>query len=323
MTFVFAAAITIAVFCILEGLLLYWQGRNTPELKRIKKQLKEIDHQSDKQIAADVSLMEHLRPLSDIPWLNKLLLRFPPAKQMDLYLIQADVASPLGVFLLLSVVLGLAGFVIMLMVTRNFWVSLSGVALGAAPFIILRLMKNQRMKKFEQQLPDALDMIARSLRAGHSLAGGMEMVGQEFSEPLGPEFARTVTQISYGVGLEQALRNLATRVDCPDLKFLVVSVAIQRESGGNLGEIMENIARIIRERFVLRGKIRTLAAEGKFSAVILVILPFLVAMSLFVINRDYISELFMDHRGRIMIGVAVGMMMVGLYFIRRIINLKV
>jgi tight adherence protein B len=321
MVYFIAAAISIAAFCIIEGVYLALQERSNPEIKRIKKQLKDFSNQEQNQ--PDVSLMDHIRPLSDVPRLNKLLLSIPFAKKMDLFLIQADISYPLGVFLLLSIVVALAGFLLVLIITKSFLLSLPGLVFGSLPYYVLKIIKARRMKKFEEQLPDALDMIARSLRAGHALSGGLEMVGQEFPEPLGPEFARTVRQITFGVNLERALRNMSERVDCPDLKFLVVSVMIQRESGGNLGEIMENIGRIIRERFQLRGKIRTLAAEGKFSAIILIALPFLIALALFFINPDYIKELINDTKGRMIIAGAIVMMGVGVYFMKRIIDIKV
>jgi tight adherence protein B len=321
MIFFIAAAISIAVFCIIEGVFLILKDRSKPEIKRIRKQLKELSNQDLSQ--SEVSLLGHMRPLSDVPWLNRFLVRVPLAKRMDLFLIQADVSYPLGVFLLLSAVLALTGFLLVLMVSRSFLFSFLGLALGYLPYFILRIIKARRMKKFEEQLPDALDMIARSLRAGHALGSGLEMVGQEFTEPLGPEFTKTVLQINFGVNLEHALRNMAERVDCPDLKFLVVSVMIQRESGGNLGEILESIGRIIRERFALRGKIQTLAAEGKFSAMILIVLPFLIACMLFFINPDYIKELINDPKGRMLIAGSIAMMCVGLFFMKRIINIKV
>jgi tight adherence protein B len=321
MTFFIAAAITVSVFCIIEGTFLFVKGRSNPEIKRIKKQLKDLENQD--KLKAEVSLLEHIRPKSDIEWLNKFLLRFPLAKKMDIFLLQANVSMKLGVFLMMSLVVALLGFLLISLMTRSILFALFGLAFGLLPLYILNWMKTRRIKKFEEQLPDALDMIARSLRAGHSLASGLEMVGQEFSEPLGPEFSKTVTQISFGVALEQALRNMATRIDCADLKFLVVSVVIQRESGGNLGEIMENIATIIRERFKLRGKVRTLAAEGKLSAMILFALPVLVGLALFLINPGYLKELFIDPKGKIIVFVAVGMMFLGVLVMRRIINIKV
>jgi tight adherence protein B len=320
MIYFIAAAISIAVFCIIEGLFLFIRGRSNPEINRMRKQIRELSKQNISH--PNVSLFGHARPLSDVPWLNKFLLRFPLAKRIDLFLIQADVSYPLGVFLLLSVVLALLGFLLIFIKTQSFIFSLLGLAIGFAPFYVLNIMKKRRMKKFEEQLPDALDMIARSLKAGHALGSGLEMVGQEFSEPVGSEFTKTVTQISFGVGLEQALRNMSRRIDCPDLNFLVVSVIVQRESGGNLGEIMENIARIIRERFKLRGKIRALAAEGKLSAIILVALPIFIACIISLINPTYIKELVNEPIGRKLLVVTGIMMLLGVVVMKRIINIK-
>lgn len=321
MSIIIAAAISISLFFIIAGSFYLLKGGSTPEIKRIQKHLDELSAQNI--IQDEVSLMGHIRPLSDIPWLNRLLFRIPLAKKVDLFLIQADVSYPLGVFLLLSLVLALIGFLLLFFISSFFLLSLLGLALGALPFYILSIMKTRRMIKFEEQLPDALDTISRSLRAGHALSGGLEIVGQEFYEPLGPEFAKAVTQISFGVNLEQALRRLAKRVDCPDLKFLVVSVIIQRESGGNLGEIMENIARTIRERFKLRGKIRALAAEGKLGGTILSVLPVLVALLLFLVNPGYINELLHNPTGQKLIMAAVVMIIIGMIIMKRITNLRI
>ena len=179
------------------------------------------------------------------------------------------------------------------------------------------------MRKFERQLPDALDLVARSLRAGHAFSGGLQMVADEFDDPLGTEFQRTVAQINLGVSIEQALKNLADRVDCPDLKFFAVSVIIQRESGGNLAEILESISSLIRERFRLRGKIRTLTAEGKLSAGILVGIPFFVAFALSFMNPDYVRVLSTDPTGKILVAVALIMMGIGIAWMKKMITLKV
>jgi len=319
MIFFIAAAISIAVFCIIEGVFLVLKNRSNPEIKQIRKKLKELASHS----RAEVSLMGQTRPLSDVPWLNRFLSRIPLAVRMDNFLVKAGVSYPLGVFLLLSVVLALVGFILLSMFSQGFLFSLLGLALGFVPFAVLKSIKNRRMKKFEEQLPDALDMIARSLRAGHALSGGLEMVGQEFPEPLGPEFTKTVTQITFGVGIEQALRNLAVRIDCPDLKFLVVSVIVQRESGGNLGEIIETIGRLIRERYRLQGKIRSLAAEGKLSGIILVILPFVAAVLLSMVRPGYVGVLFTDPVGQVLVVVAVIMMFFGIVVIKKLINIKI
>lgn len=319
MTFFIATAIAIAVFCIIEGLILFLKDKSTPEIKRIKKQLKEISNQGREE----VSLMGQTRPLSNVPWLNKFLSRIPLVIKMDNFLIQTGTSYPLAVFLLVSVILALGGFILLLMISKGFLVPLLGFAFGFVPFFFLRSMKARRLKKFEEQLPDALGMVARSLRAGHALVGGLEMVGQEFPEPLGPEFTIIVNQINFGVGVEQALRNLAMRIDSPDIKFLVVSIIIQRESGGNLNEIVDTIGRLIRERFVLRGKIRTLSAEGKLSAIILFAMPIVVASALFLFNPDYIGVLVFEPLGRLLLFLAVIMMFFGIAVVKKMINIKV
>ena len=147
------------------------------------------------------------------------------------------------------------------------------------------------MQRFEEQLPDALELIARSLKAGHAFSSGMKMVTDEFDDPVGTEFAKTLNEINFGVDVTEALKNLAKRVDCPDLNFFVISVILQKETGGNLAEILENIGHLIRERFKFYGRVRTLTAEGRLSAVVLIGLPFVIAFVIFLLNPEYIKIL--------------------------------
>ena len=179
------------------------------------------------------------------------------------------------------------------------------------------------MQKFQRHLPDALDLLARSLKAGHALSGGLKMVADEFGDPIGTEFAKTLNEINLGVGVPEALKNLSQRVDCIDLNFFVTSILIQRETGGNLAEILENIARLIRERFKLFGRIRTLAAEGKFSAIILVVLPFLIAFVISLLNPGYIQILIVDPIGPVFIAIALVLMIFGIITMSRMIKIKV
>ena len=319
MNFFIAAAVSIAVLCIIEGGFLVLMNRSSAEARRIKKYLPEISSAG----VAEVSLLGQTRLLSHVSWLNRLLNRFPPAGRMDDFLVQADVSSPLGVFVLLCAVLAFVGYLLLSAVSRGAAIPVLGMGLGVAPLPFLFIKKARRIKKFEAQLPDALDMIARSLRAGHALPGGIEMAGQEFPAPLGPEFSKTVAQITFGVGIEQALQNLTRRVDCPDLKFLAVSIIIQRETGGNLAEILENIARLIRERHKLLGKIRALAAEGKLSAIILVAMPFVVAVVLLATNPTYLEVLLSDPTGRVFVVAAVVTMLFGMAVMKKMIDIKV
>ena len=179
------------------------------------------------------------------------------------------------------------------------------------------------MKKFQAQLPEALDLMARSLRAGHAFSTGMKLAAEEFEDPLGSEFSATLDEINFGLGVPDALTNFVNRVECQDLNFFVVAVILQRETGGNLAEIMENIAHLIRERFKLYGKIRTLAAEGNLSMYVLLALPFFILGALMVVNSNYIMTLFTEPAGRVMCGVALFMMLIGSLVMRRMVKIDV
>jgi len=252
------------------------------------------------------------------------LKRLPLAKRLDRVLQQADVRSPLGFFILLTIFLALIGFLGTSLLTKNYALSMiMAVVLGGIPVFYVRWRKEQRMKKFQRQFPDALELIARALRAGHAFSSGMKLAADEFDDPLGTEFGGTLDEINFGVSVPDALKNLSSRVDYPDLRYFVVSVLVQRETGGNLAEIIESIAHLIRERFKLQGRIRVLSAEGKLSAIILLILPFLVVLALRFVNPDYIETLITDPIGRVMAAVGAIWMIIGVFVMRRMIQIKV
>lgn len=165
--------------------------------------------------------------------------------------------------------------------------------------------------------------MARALKAGHTFGGGMRMVADEFDGPIGPEFGKTLDEINYGLDVNRALLNLEDRVDCMDLKFFVVSVNIQRETGGNLAEIIDKISSLVRARFALFGKVKVLSAEGRLSALILVLLPFFIAGILYVVNPGYISLLWTRELGQSMAWGAVISMTVGVITIRRLVKIRV
>ncbi|MCG2688042.1 type II secretion system F family protein [Candidatus Parcubacteria bacterium] len=179
------------------------------------------------------------------------------------------------------------------------------------------------MKKFEAQLPDAIDLIARSLKAGHAFSTGLKMIADEFDDPIGPEFSMVIDEINFGTGFSDAMKNLSSRVDCPDMKFFIIAVILQRETGGKLAEIIENISYIIRERFKLKNKVRAISAEGRISMMILVLLPFALLSALYLINPEYIMTLFVEPTGKIMVTIAGFMMMLGVIIMKKMINIKV
>jgi tight adherence protein B len=262
--------------------------------------------------------------LSDVPFLNRILSLLPGVERLQLTMNQANLKYTLGFLILFSMAIGLSCYLFCLFLTRNGWLALLiGIFSACLPLMYTRSKKRQRMGKFEKQLPEALALIARALRAGHAFSSGMKLAAEEFGDPLGPEFNETLDEINFGLSVADALKNLARRVDCPDLGFFVVSVILQRETGGNLAEIIEGLAHLIRERFKFRGKVRVLSAEGRLSAVILMVLPLLLATFLFVFHPKVVAPLFHDPIGRVMLWIMSVLMVLGFLMVRRIIKVEV
>jgi tight adherence protein B len=311
--------IFLAILLLVEGIYLVVRNRMNPEVKHLRERLKVLSLTNYSE--EEVDLLRK-KTLSQVPWLNRLLLSIRWAQKLDQLLQQADIRHPVGLFILLSVLLASGGGLIAAFVTPV--LVLPAIALlGLVPFVYIYVKKRKRMRKFERQLPDTMDLIARALKAGHALSGGLQLVGEEFGDPIGTEFQRTVNEINFGVAVPDALKALAQRVDCKDLKFFVMSVIIQRETGGNLAEILENIARLIRERFKLQGRIRVLSAEGKLSAIILVAIPFFLGFALSIINPDYINTLFEDPIGIVLLVFASVMMALGILMMKKMVAIRV
>jgi tight adherence protein B len=315
------------IFCItvivIELSLYAYRALQHPDRPSIRKRLKTISSKASETRKSDSDIIRK-KSLSGVPLLNYILLRVTGIERLYRLAQQANTRYSVGVFILFSILLAGIGFFVAFR-----WAKIAVLAaiiaafIGALPFLYLIIKKQKRMAKFQAQLPEALDMIARSMRAGHAFTTGMKLAADEFGDPLGPEFRYTLEEINFGVSVSDALNNLVDRVDCQDLNFFVVSVILQRETGGNLAEIMEKIAHLIRERFKLLDKIRTLSAEGKLSAVILTAIPFVVATAVYIMNRTYISILWTDPAGRIMVAGAIVLMFMGFYVMIRIIKIKV
>jgi tight adherence protein B len=262
--------------------------------------------------------------LSDIPWLHDLLIKIRQFQPLRLLHRQADCRMPLGIFVLATPLLALGALLFILSMHQALLLALllAGV-LGALPAGYLYWLKNQRMKMFERQLPEALELVSRALRSGHAFSVGLKLVGDEAADPIGIEFRRVFDEISMGVALPQALQNMTDRLDCVDLRFFVTSVLVQRETGGNLAEIIDSLAGMIRKRFELHLKVRALSAEGRFSAIILFALPIVVGGILYKMNPDYMSTLFTDPMGQKMLMVGSFLMVTGAIIMKRMVAIKV
>jgi len=319
---IFIAIIIFAVSIFVTEMLFYaFRTIRNPDRKKIRKRLKTFSSRKNKAGVPDI-LQKKL--LSDVPFLNKILLRIPGPQHLNRLLQQANSQYHLGVFILLTIFLALTGFFAGFLITGNCVLSIIiAPALAVIPLFYLCLKKKKRMEKFQRQLPEGLELIARSLKAGHAFPSGMKLAADEFDDPLGPEFDETLNEINFGVSVPDALKNLADRIDCPDLKYFVIAVILQRETGGNLAEIIESLAYIIRERLKLHGRVKILAAEGKLSAIILVSVPFVIIIGLSFINPDYINTLFSEPAGRIMSGIALFMMALGILVMKKMVNIKV
>ena len=191
------------------------------------------------------------------------------------------------------------------------------------PFILVNMKIARRMKAFNSQLGDALILIANSLRTGYSFMQASDMVAQEMRPPISSEFSRAVKEMNLGVTIEDALGNLGKRINSEDLDLVLTAVLIQRQVGGNLSEVLDNIARTIRERVRIRGEIRTLTAQGRISGIMVSLLPVVLGLVIYLLNPEYVKLLFVHPVGKIMLGVAGLGQVIGIIVIRRIVDIEV
>ncbi len=262
--------------------------------------------------------------LSDIPWLHDLLITMRQFQPFRLLHRQADCRVSFGIFVLATPLLALGALLLALSMHQALPLALLlAVVLGALPAGYLYWLKSQRMAKFERQLPEALELVSRALRSGHAFSVGLKLVGDEVADPIGIEFKRVFDEISMGVALPQALQYMTDRLDCVDLRFFVTAVLVQRETGGNLAEIIDSLAGLIRKRFELQLKVIALSAEGRFSAIILFGLPIVVGGILFKLNPDYMSTLLTDPMGQNMLMVGSFLMVIGAIVMKRMVAIKV
>ena len=312
----------LAVVLLLEGIYLVWTDTRSPEIKRIKQRLHLLAN--DNINAEAVASLSKQRVLSTYPTLQKLLLKWQRLNQFDRLLMQSGYPKTLAHLLTVCLLIGLVGTAMGLLSGLSFRGGLlMGLVLAFTPVLRLVRLRSKRLEKIAFQLPDALDLISRSLRAGHGFSSAMAMVAKEAQEPIAGEFKMTMDEINFGVSTQNALSNLASRIPVDDLRFFVVAVVIQLQSGGNLAELLGMLSYLIRERFKLFGKIRVLAAEGKMSAYILTGLPFFVAGATELLNPSYLNVLFTDPLGIQMVMGALGLMLFGVFVMWRIINIRV
>jgi tight adherence protein B len=312
----------IALVLMLEGLYLTWNAYRGPEAKKIERRLRALS--AGGTGGAEASILKQ-RLLSEAPTLQQWLLGLPRIGDLDKLLQQSGSTWSVTVFFVITLIAGIGAFVLVSFVPLLHWALcvLIAVGAGALPFLYILRKRHKRMQQIEQQLPDALDLISRALKAGHAFPSGLQMVSEEAKDPIAGEFRIVHDEVNFGVAVPTALTNLANRVPSTDMRYFIIAVLIQRETGGNLTELLGNISTLIRERLKLLGKVRVLSAEGRMSAWILCALPFVLAGVINLIHPKFMAVLWTDPMGLKMIYAALVMMVLGALWMRKIIRIRV
>lgn len=315
----FAVVAFLAVVLSLEGIYNVWASRSSPEAKRIATRLEALAGE-----AITPASIERARQPSRMPRLNALLGATSFGQRMQRFVTASAMAVSPAELIVMSVALGAFGmFLPGLLGKPPIFGGALALGLAVLPWWRVASRRRTRIERIERQFPEALDLMGRAMRAGHAFPSAVKMVADEMADPMGRDFRILFDEMNYGVPTNEALVHLAARVPVPDVSYFVVAVMIQRESGGNLAELLDKISTIVRERLKLLGEVRTLSAEGKLSAIILTALPFGVALVVNLVNPEFMQVLWTDPMGQRMVGVAIFMMLVGIMWMRSIIRIRV
>ena len=320
--YAFVVFLFAAIILGIEGVYLWWVGAHGAAAQRVARRLQLMSGGAGRT-GERISILKQRR-FSRHDLADRLLHRVAFAHRIDQLLLQSGKNWSVESFLLCSGAALLASVFLVAQWPMPLPLQ-AGVALlfALVPLTLVRRARVRRLARIEEQLPEAADFIARALRAGHSFTNVLQIVGNELSEPLSGEFRIAREEINYGVPMSEALHNMAARIPLTDLRYLIIAVLIQRETGGNLAEILGNISQIIRGRLKLAAQVRVLSAEGRMSAWILGLLPFGVAAVLLLINPDYIKPLWTDPAGIRLLWYALVMITFGVIWLRKVIRIRI
>ena len=261
---------------------------------------------------------------SSIQWMDKALRRLNLGQRLELMLYQSGLTMRVGALVLLIAGFGMGGYFMGLLLTHRIAPALLIMAATTPlPYLYVKWKKHQRMKAFAEEFPDALDLLVSALRAGLSFSAALQIVAEESPEPVRGEFAVCVEEQSLGLDFRETMFNITRRVDSLDLRFFVTAVILQRDTGGNLAEILENTSKLIRDRFRILGDIKTFTAQGRLTGAILLALPLSISVFMFVMTPDYFKPMIENETGRAALYFAGFMQLMGALAIRKIVNIKV
>jgi tight adherence protein B len=273
-----------------------------------------------KESSADMLLKQVLQDTDRQSLLDRLT---PEMLSVNKWFEQADANIKPSALFGISIGLAVFGAVMSLWLVNPYVMPVGALVMFVLPWMWLYMKRAKRLKKFAAQLPDAMELVARALRAGHSLASGIHCVAEEMPAPISREFSRVYDEQNLGIALEDALKGMCDRVPNLDLRFFVTSVAIQRQTGGDLAEILERIGHIIRERFKILGQVQALTAEGRLSGIVLIAMPIGLFLMMLYMKPDYIELLWKDELGQKMSIGAIILVLIGAFAIKKIIDIKV
>lgn len=289
----------------------------------LHERLSAVQQAAERQPSEELALLRD-ELLSEIPALNRLLSRSRRISRLQRFLSQADMKMRAGKFLLISIFTGaLFAFVTITWTSSVISGVIIGVLGGGIPFGYVSFRRTQRFHKFEELFPEAIELLARAVRAGHAFTTALELIGNELNEPVSGEFRKLFEEQKFGLPVRDALLNLADRIPIIDVKFFVTAVMLQRETGGNLAEILDNLSYVIRERFKILRQVRVYTAQGRLTMMILMGLPPLLIVLLLFVSPTFIRVLFTDPIGHLLLVIGIVLQTIGFFLIRKIIHIQV
>jgi tight adherence protein B len=323
--FVVAVAVFLLVFLLFLLAMSIFGAEERKRREQVAQRLEALN-MAARRSADDNDRLDLLRHelLGSLPIMDRILQRIELFGRLRTFLIQSEVAWTIGDLLTWICGAAVVGGMIGYWRTGIPTIALVTAACGGSiPFFYVAYRRNKRFLAFEAQLPGALDLICRALRAGHGLVAGLKMVGDEVPDPIGSEFRKAFDEQNFGLELKESLYNLSERMPLQDVRIIVTAILIQRETGGNLAEVLEKAARVIRERYRLKRQIRTHTAQGRLTGWILSLLPMILGVVLFLVRPEFMAVLWTTERGQRWLVTATVMMVVGAIIIRRIIRIRV
>ena len=311
--------------CLFLTYTLYLFTSRSSDKKRalLKERLADAIRSSAHSTDTDVQLARE-ELMSEIPWMNRVLIKMQVTSKLKEMIDQADVHITVMRLVLFSATAGVLAFLAASMLSSSYLLmGLIGVIAGAFPYLHIRSKRKKRMNKFLQLLPDALDLMSRGLSAGHAFTEALQMVANEMPEPISIEFRKTYEEQNLGLSLKLALENLVQRMPLLDLRMCVTAVMIQRETGGNLSELLEKVAHTIRERFRIMEDLKTMTLSSRWSAWLLCALPILLAVYVTFMNPGYMDVMWRDARGNKLLAIAAIMQILGMLMVQRIMRIRI